>query len=221
MPRKKTDKPWRSLPSCAMVLFRLSDGEWSGIILQYPLPEAARRHVENIISLYRYFEANVKHQPTPSATRKSIKALRQSIEHLRDALCNLGHDVLMALLDSAGTEGDMPNRDATMMLDDKIEVLDQLTRWLTVAEAKIAKNKPGNDTGNLDWFIHQLDYVFHKHTGKHLSRSQNKNSPVDYVKAVCAVADPTIGSGAIDYAIKRHIASLAPAPGKTNARKKP
>jgi hypothetical protein len=220
MPRKKSFIPWKQRSWHKRKLVPLTDEQWKNIKQLSNLPETARRPIESCISQYLFFKADSVGAPTPAKTLARLRELREAVNQLLEGLKNPGRDVLSALLESAGTAEPMRIMRANELLERKKQELTGLINWLKKAESSIPHKKTGPDTSDKDWLVNELDDILYQHTGKHIDRSTNRNATSEYIKAVCHVADNTIGPGTIDFSIKRSVTRRRQLAGKNRRNKK-
>lgn len=111
--------------------------------------------------------------------------------------------------------GPTPKRDAFELLCRRCWAVEQLRNWAVRA----AQSLPSEATGAhkkaeiYQWLVSQLDSILFKHTKRHVTRSYKEPELKDYVTVCFNIADPTIGSGSIDEAMKAYI-SLKPPRGE-------
>jgi hypothetical protein len=70
----------------------------------------------------------------------------------------------------------------------------------------IQGGKTGQNTGDAYFLVKTLDGIRHEFTGKTIARSdKRRDTSRDYIATVFKIADPEIGAGTIDKAMKNAI----------------
>jgi len=87
--------------------------------------------------------------------------------------------------------------------------LERLAQLFDVSRDRVAKGKPGARVEALivQFLVTELDRILIRFTDKKITRSTKRPATRQYVEVVCKIADPKIGRGSIDAAMKRQIAS--------------
>ena len=85
-------------------------------------------------------------------------------------------------------------------------MLQHLSDWLAIAAPRIEGTKPGPNAANVYWLVAVLDDIREKFTGLRITRSYKDAASKDYIAGVCQIANPSIGMGTIDAAMKNRIA---------------
>ena len=93
------------------------------------------------------------------------------------------------------------NSDARRRLEAASHDISALTWWFRSAHNQVGWAKPGPHTKDAYWLVESLDRILENFTGKRISRSY-KSTSADYVRKIIKIADPEIGSGTIDAAMK-------------------
>jgi hypothetical protein len=107
-----------------------------------------------------------------------------------------------------------------------LQVLDavlRLPKWLLVAAHRVGSHrirrhaglplpgkprkadKPGPKAGSVYWLVGNLDGIREQFTGKKITRSYKDAASKKYITYVCRIADPDIGDGTVDMAMKDRI----------------
>jgi hypothetical protein len=167
------------------VKFSLSDQQWKKITEHLKLPDAARVDIEFAINAY--VEPRLLWKPPPSSVRKKLKRTSAAASKLVELLEGFGRRELLELsevghgrkrLDSAIAE---VKAIKTACADASVQVSD--VRW----------------TYWQDTLINSLDRILCEYAGKRVSRGK----VLPFLKAVCKIADPKFGSGAVVLAVQR------------------
>ncbi len=204
-------------PGGPFPIFVLSDDQWTKIARLSSIPiEAhdARRAFENATSMYRRFEVNDSIRIPSAETRNQLEALRNEALSLLSGLVRLienpdAHFALTAARqpDEGGplTLPQTVRLDGHRRLENAMAVLQHLANWLAIASPRVELTKRGPNTANVYWFVAALDDVREKFTGLKITRSYKDAASRDYIAAVCQIANPNIGTGTIDAAMKDRI----------------
>ena len=185
-----------------MCAFRLTQSQWAEIKCASGLPEEARGEIEGVLDVFRFLQQNIPKLPRTSETQKKLRRIaRQAAALVRDVKTDRG--VLFALLDVQRRANDVPPRRlAHQLLGQRCREVERLREWALAAAASLSQETTiaQKRTNNQRWLVSQLDAILFKHTNKKVSRSSKW--PERYVTACFRAADPRIGSGSIDEAIK-------------------
>ena len=204
-------------PGGPFPIFVLSDDQWTEIARLSSIPietHDARRAFENAISMYRRFEVNDSVRVPSAESRNQLEALRTEALSLLSGLARLieNPDTHFALMVARQPDDVGPftflqtmRRDGHRRLENAMAVLQHLANWLAIASSRVEPTKRGPDTANVYWFVAALDDVREKFTGLKITRSYKDAVSRDYIKAVCQIANPNIGTGTIDAAMKDRI----------------
>jgi hypothetical protein len=189
----------------------LSDKQWQQIVRFSRLPPEARVHIGRAIAFYRFAP-----DFQPSKIHTQLKKLNKQAIGLRDALKTL-HDhhhaqvvLTLALKSSQRFETAMQQQAARRRLADITRELQELAEWLGAARDRVIRGSPGARSQAIlvQFLVTELDCILKRFTGRNIMRSDKESKPGRlYVQAVCEIADPTIGRGSIDAAMKRQIVS--------------
>jgi hypothetical protein len=188
----------------------LTDKQWEQVVRFSGLPPEARVDIGRAIALYRCV---IPYRP--SETRAKLEKLSKDALTLCDALKEL-HDhgysrlvLTLALEPSQPFETAGGQQLARRRLAAITRELQGLAEWLRAARDRVARGRPGarGRATLIALLVSELDRILERFTRKHIMRSDKKSTPGrQYVEAVCKIADPTIGRGSIDGAMKRQIA---------------
>jgi hypothetical protein len=185
----------------------MSNEEWEGLRKIISLPESARQSIEHIIWLYRGV-SEIKYSPGDSRSRlasdgRAIASLRNQLEAL------LTDDLVLFQFDKISKSNFVPSRLAgKQYLETLLGQLKSASAALKNARSQIKPAKRGARTRSFLIFIliRQLDEILEAYRGKPLARSgKSADRSIDYVVAVCKLADRSIGKGSIDEAMKHVI----------------
>lgn len=181
--------------------FSLSDDAWKEISRHVKLPDTAKAEVENCIGIYHHFKGTLGTLQKPHEAKAELELIEKDALSLLEKLKNPGTLAWYAMVDSLG----FPTRHASSLhYEEYLAHFEKFSVWVDKAKNSISPAKPGGDPGNVRWLVDQLGYILEKSTGHPLSRSKNFG-PMDYVRAVFSVADPDVGTGTIDLAVKEHL----------------
>jgi hypothetical protein len=149
------NKGWKPLP--------LSDDTWKRFAGPVGLPDSARPAFEDILGYGKFLTKLDSTSTPPNATRMSLQQTRRKAEALRRDLCAGGADALMAMISPEGMEEDgpiwMPPPRLTRFrsLEEHIERLDLLIKWIDDAVRQLPRAKPGDKTMATRAITSQID----------------------------------------------------------------
>jgi hypothetical protein len=178
--------------------FRLTDEQWRKIAELSGIPEAAeeaRDYIETTIGIFRESEASELNLVTAG----EIRDLAERAQNLYDRLTKLIEvpSAYTALISEF---------EGQRRLSQVLDVLVGLPKWLLVAaERRVEADKPGPKAENVYWLVGNLDGIREQFTGEKITRSGKYDSSRKYITYVCKIADPEIGNGTIDRAMKSRI----------------
>jgi hypothetical protein len=195
--------------------FELPDGEWEGIVQCSDLPAQARPLVEEAVALFRAFET--ADRCTASEIRSELQELHGLAVGLHSRLAKVmtNPDAHVALtVASTFPQDGSSNRflqsriEAHCRLESSLKKLDALADWLLMASRRVVRMKPGatRKAKNTQWLVARLDAIREEFTARKITRSKKRTDlSRDYIKAVCRIADPAVGTGTIDRAMQLRI----------------
>jgi hypothetical protein len=189
---------------------RLTDDEWGRIAKFSGLPVVARKIIERDIGFFHELQAMDSGGAPPALTRKQLQRLRRDVLSLvrRIKMVIANDDAYFALTVRPQQDWHPRSIDERNRLPEHrrlMQALDELVKladWFAVAAEKIKAGKQGPDTFNAYLLVERLDRTLENYTGQRIARSTKRDTSVDYVTAVCLIADPKIGRGTIDSAMK-------------------
>jgi hypothetical protein len=196
----------------ALIPAAISEQDWAVIIQCSGIAQAQRDEIGLAVAFYRIAsEALGKSQP--HGTRLALRSLSKKIDHLRNELSGLRRNplALVVLARASGSKNDFPHimnrREPDRRLTAITAQLEPVSQWFTKAAAAVATRSPRRaHMINVNLFVAELARIYERSTGKSISRSLKRhNQSRDFIVTVCRMADPTIGPGAIDDAMKRLI----------------
>jgi hypothetical protein len=79
-----------------------------------------------------------------------------------------------------------------------------LPQWFLFAAYSIDPDKPG-PKNKLHWLVATLDAIRKHVTGKKITRSYKDDASKKYIAYVCRIADPAVGDGTLELAMKERI----------------
>jgi len=195
--------------------------------------EEARHHIETTIGIFRQFQAGDLDQVSSAKIREELESLADAAQNLHDRLSKLAkvrdaytaltgapslhspYSPLDRLTDFAGPHQSehLPSSVQSMMgldgqrrLSQVLDVLLRLPKWLLVAKYRgVEAKKGGPQAGNVYWLVGNLDGIREQFTGKKITRSYKDDLSKKYITYVCRIADPDIGDGTIDKAMRSRI----------------
>lgn len=181
--------------------FRFSKAEWKLISKKAGITSrkgAARAAIEGAIGLYRRWEVNnASYASESNETRKELLGLQRDLSLLAKRLeeQRKNPDTLYELSTVSGI-------DVRQQLDDIQAGLESLAERIAGA---LRPQKRGPRTANVYWLVAELDKIRERFTGLQISRSYKDAASKEFIEAACKVANPSIGQGTIDAAMKHRI----------------
>jgi hypothetical protein len=195
--------------------------------------EEARLDIETTIGIFRQFQAGDLGQVPSAKIREELGALADAASDLHDRLSKLAkvrdaytaltgapslhspYSPLDRLPDFAGPHQSehLPSSVQSMMgldgqrrLSQVLDVLLRLPKWLLVAKYRgVEAKRRGPRAQNVYWLVGNLDGIRERFTGKKITRSYKDGASKKYITYVCRIADPDIGDGTIEQAMKDRI----------------
>jgi hypothetical protein len=182
---------------------RLTDQQWKKVVVLAGIPAAeneARRDIEIALGLYREFQMTDQERIPAAVIRKRFRAIADSASNLYDDLSALVRDQ-QAYEAIAGIRVDPTFRQI-------LETLMRLPKRCTIAAHRVEGGKRGPQADNIYWLIGNLDGIRKQWAGKRITRSYKDEDSRNYIKYLCSIADPAIGDGTIDNAMKKRIGAV-------------
>jgi hypothetical protein len=167
------------------VKFSLSDKQWKKINEHLRLPDAARADLESAIS--GYVEPRLLWKSPPSAVRKELNRTSAAALKLVELLERFGRRELLELSEVGH---------GRKRLDSTIAEVKAIKTACAEASMQVSDVRW---TYWQDTLINNLDRILWEHAGKRVSRGK----VLPFLTAVCKMADPKFGSGAVVLAVQR------------------
>jgi len=187
--------------------FPLTDEQWEIIVKLSGIPkkaEEARHHIETTIGIFRQFQAGDLDQVSSAKIREELESLADAAQNLHDRLTDFAGPHQSEHLPSSVQS--MMGLDGQRRLSQVLDVLLRLPKWLLVAKYRgVEAKKGGPQAGNVYWLVGNLDGIREQFTGKKITRSYKDDLSKKYITYVCRIADPDIGDGTIDKAMRSRI----------------
>ena len=130
--------------------------------------------------------------------RKELEALAECARDLHYRLIKV---VKMGGAYTALTRGG----DGQQRLSQVLDVLVGLPKLFRVAAYRVERSKRGPKAGNAYKLVGNLDGIREQYTRKEITRSYKDDASKKYITYVCRIADPNIGNGTIEKAMKDRI----------------
>jgi len=212
--------------------FPLTDEQWREVAKRSGIPEGvneARHNIETTVGIFRQFQASDLDEVPSAKIREEFEALADAARNLHDRLSKLievrdayealagepsVYNPLDRLSDFVGShqsenmsspvEG-MTRVDGQRRVSEALDVLLRLPKWLLVAAHRLKAANPGPPAGNEYWLVGSLDGIREQFAGKKITRSYKDDASKKYITYVCKIADPNIGAGTIDKAMKDRV----------------
>jgi hypothetical protein len=177
----------------------LSDAQWTEIAKYSGLPLDAKPRIAQAIEVYQSTQASYDNRNKPEHVRREF-------DRLTKIATTLARDLATALNDidfwSAFERSRLPYQQTLSQLQELQRLIDQLTR----ARRQIVKEKTGarRKSGPASSLVFLLDEILGEFTDRCRSLDRSKKSK-RFATAVLRIADPQIGPGTIDEAIKQRM----------------
>lgn len=197
--------------------FALTDDEWiriADVAGIHPGNPEIRQAFDDVIAHYRRREVNDAEIPSAAITRDQLRELGRHSLELRNSLvrCIENVDACFALdlarpfhRGQLQSENDRP-------LETLVTELEELANLAASASPYVDATKRGPKAHNLYLLVAEADAIRERLTGLLLRRSSYSHYPSkDYVQLLCRIADPSVGPGAIDIAMRHRIKHRRPA----------
>jgi hypothetical protein len=181
--------------------FPLTDEQWRETAKLSGIPEGkddARQEIETRIGMFRESQASDLDRVTAATIREELEALAERARDLSDRLERLVE------VPNAYTALTMQLDGQRRRLSQALDTLLGLPGWLLAAKYAVEADKPGPKAGSVYWLVGNLDGIRKQFTGKKITRSY-KDLSKEFITYVCRIADPDIGDGTIDKAMKARI----------------
>jgi hypothetical protein len=195
--------PLQGVDAGALPRLRLKDEQWAKVAALSDIPadaDDARRDIEIALGMYREFQMTDQERIPAAVIRKRFRAIAESARNLYDDLDALVRD-RQAYEAIAGIRVDPTFRQI-------LETLMRLPKRCTIAAHRVEGGKRGPQADNIYWLIDNLDGIRKQWAGKRITRSYKDEDSRKYIKYLCSIADPAIGDGTIDNAMKKRIGAV-------------
>jgi hypothetical protein len=187
----------------------LTDEQWRETAKLSGIPEGkddARQEIETRIGMFRESQASDLDRATPAEIRKQLEAQAKLAHDLNSGFSKLldepdAYTALIGNLDEHRRSSDVLDARLSEVLD----VLSYLDWLLSDALRRVEGGKRGPKATNVYWLVGNLDGIRKQFTGKKITRSYKDDGSRKYITYVCRIADPHIGGGTIDKAMKARI----------------
>lgn len=188
----------------AVPTHHLSDESWIGIARISGLPTEARSDVERAVSIYKISNIGSKIDETRRDLANTEKRLRSVQSDLAKLAANPRAIAALSFSGTGDNQCEAPGKArASLAAADKYiaGMIEQISSGRGFA---VRARKPGahEDAVRAGLFIKLLDDILFSFTGRHISRSSKRDSPAEYVAAVCEAANLDVSRSSIDEAIK-------------------
>jgi hypothetical protein len=184
-----------------------------------------RSNIETVIGMFRQFQASdLTRILSVAEISRELKALADEARKFYDRLSGLieerdaytalvGHRDMFSPFDRLtdvrhqsefGPEHNIQS-DGNLRPTQVIDLLRRLPKWFLLAEHRLEQQKPGPKSGNIYWLVAQLDGIRERATVNRITRSYKDAASKDYITYVCRIADPDVGDGTLELAMKERI----------------
>jgi hypothetical protein len=158
----------------------------------------ARKMIEVTIAIYRSRKEKRRVALTPCQIHDELRAIGQDAQRLWQRLLRFG-DRLPPDMSAEEFPGMVP--------EDLLAGLFDLSAHCAISQSDVGPAASGPHAADVRILVANLAAIREEFTGRPLTRSRKGNDlSRHYIELVCAIADPDIGGGAIDKAMRRAIA---------------
>jgi hypothetical protein len=199
--------------------FALTDEQWRKTAKLSGIPETAklseipegadkaRHYIETTIGIFRESQASDLDRVTPAEIRKQLEAQAKLAHDLYSGFSKLvdepdAYAALTGKLDERRRSSDVLD---ARRLSEILGVLSYLDWLLSDALGRVETDKRGPKAKNIYRLVGNLDGIREHHTGKKITRSYKDDASKQYITYVSKIADPDIGDGTIEKAMKDRI----------------
>ena len=183
-----------------------------------PLPTEARRTLDGAISYYLRASSFASKELPPSELRDSLLRIAGIADRYVQEIRNLGPSEFDWLGNCGGWYkiSDTEEGYSEELLRSTNDAA-HIAEWFTYAAGEARKRENlFRDTNWVEHLVSDLDNILCRYTGLHVTRSK---APRDFVDAVFQIADPSIGRGSIEGAIRGIKANAKKQSGKIAPKK--
>jgi hypothetical protein len=210
---------------------RLTTAQWSEVSKLSSIPNDSgdgRDAIERVLGMFREFQESELHRKAAAEIRREFHGLAKDARSFYERLSSLmsNRDAYTALIGGGALPSGPLNRltnrahhqgsvssagqqrlvqDAHRRLSQICDVLLRSPKWFLIAAYRVKDKKRGPKAENVYWLVGNLDGIREQYAGKKITRSYKDDDSVKYIKYVCEIADPSIGSGTIDKAMRFRI----------------
>jgi hypothetical protein len=190
--------------------FRLTDQQWSEVAKLSGIPEGAdeaRNHIETTIGMFRESQASDLDRVTSAEIRKQLEALAKLAHDLNSGFSKFVDepDAYTALTGKLYERRRSSQVLGARRLSEVLDVLSYLDSFLSDALGRVEDGKRGPKAKNIYWLVGNLDGIREHFTEKKITRSYKDDASKKYITYVSRIADPDIGDGTIDKAMRDRI----------------
>lgn len=187
---------------------RLTSEQWQDIREKSHLPDDARDQIEQAIIFYRACKSTISEKP-PAQIKKSLKELIIQTKKLDTSLKDLADQTLAMVVLSGIRNPPIIHLynpvSAIECIAEVQEIMAELSDWIQEGHDKLRNWRSGAGQRRIiiTLFVNSLDRIYMEFRGEHIKRTiKQKANATDYIRVVCRIADPEIGNGSIDEAMK-------------------
>jgi hypothetical protein len=208
----------------------LTDFQWREVCKLSGISEdadKARKSIEIALGMFRQFENDELRNRGAADIREELRRLAQDLKQLYERFAQLieSREAYLALTaepepltspartavigvhqeSSAGPEQHETVDDSDARVSQTCDILLRAPKWLLTAANQIKAEKRGPKAANAYWLVGNLDGIREQFTGKKITRSYKDPSSSEYVNYLCKIADPSVGPGTIQQAMRARI----------------
>jgi len=177
--------------------FFLTEEQWKETAKLSGIPEGAddaRHEIEIRIENFHETQASALDRMKPAKICEELGALAEQTSDINNRLSKLV---------DAGTALTSEGRQRLLQA---LDALRGVPKQLLVARYReVAAAKRGPKAGSVYGLVENLDGIREQFTGKKITRSYKDDLSKEFITYVCRIADPDIGDGTIDKAMKARI----------------
>jgi hypothetical protein len=206
----------------------MSDDEWRTVRGPLDLPESDRSRIGQLVGFYLFLVDERRDKPN-AKTREQIEKAYHAAGALRERLNAFDQRTIETLIcglwdsskvDALNAEdgarlllGPGARRYVRESLAQALQTLKRLSDGVALLEVWLGsrasgiERRPTRSRQNLEWLVEALDGIA-RERGTPISRSYKSRSR-DFIVSVASIADPGIGQGSVDEAMKAVIKKRA------------
>ena len=178
---------------------KLSNVEWMRLSAIIPMGPNARSEIDNAIFVYRLANGFEQQKLRPAEIRNRLLRIAKAAEDFVELVRSMDEEASW-LIAHPGTYSNSNENNIFSELLELTSGARLIGDWCRYAADRGERHDPLPRTFWLDHLVENIDAVLQRAAGVRARRSK---APRDFVHAVCTLADPSIGPGSIEGALKK------------------